>query len=222
MRFQVATRISFWRREISSCWPPPPPPPPPPPCVDWREAAIERLHLDEEQVGLRLAAAVFGDRVVRDHVAGLERAELRGLRRRRASAGELGSARLLPAPGSSGGRCPRGRTMNSSMPPSAGPAATRVRLALLRAGHACGLLQVLEEQRLAAEHVVAVDVERGRLPFAAVDRIAQLDAVEPEIVARLDAHGDFFDVARAPVAARLHTPSRPACCRGSARSDSRR
>ena len=33
MRFQVATRISFWRREISSCcWPPPPPPPPP--CCD--------------------------------------------------------------------------------------------------------------------------------------------------------------------------------------------
>ncbi len=40
-------------------------------------------------------------------------------------------------------------------------------------------------------------------PLAAVDRVAHLDAIEAEVVAGLDAHGDFFDVARAPVAARL-------------------
>ena len=66
------------------------------------------------------------------------------------------------------------------------------------------LRHLLEKQHLLADDGVAVDVDRRGLPFAAVDRVAHLDAVEPEVVVGLDAHRDFFDVARAPVAAGLH------------------
>ena len=64
-----------------------------------REAAVERLHLDEVEVGLHLAAAILGDRVVRDHVAGLELAH-RGAAWRvaaRVRRGLSDAARLLGA-----------------------------------------------------------------------------------------------------------------------------
>ena len=207
MRFQVATRISFCRREISSCsCPPPPPPPPPPPLRRLREAAVERLHLDEEQVGLHFAAAILGHGVVGNHVAGLELAHLR----RRGTAVGCGRRLALAACGSSSGMRARGLVDARELVEAAlERSRVRSRIALERRSLARGrgthlLRHLLEEQHLLADARVAVDVDRRRLPLAAVDRVAHLDAIEPEVVARLDAHRDFLDVARAPVAAGLH------------------
>ena len=206
MRFQVATRISFCRREISSC------------CLAaaaaataaaaglaLREVAVERLHLDEEQIGLHLAAAILGHGVVRDDVAGLERPHLRRRRVGRGAPARPRAARLVLA----------GRLVDARQ---ARPNAQLLDAALERleaSVRGCSSSDACAGARTACvissrkstcwpTTAVAVDVDRRGLPFAAVDRVAHLDAIEAEVVVRLDAHRDFFDVARAPVAAGLH------------------
>src|SRR6185503_15167184 len=162
-----------------------------------REVAVERLDLDEEQVGLHLAAAILGHGVVRDDVTGLERAELRS---RSVLARRLGRGLL----GVVGGRLVDARQArpDALLDRAARAVADRAQRLLARRSHR--LRHLLEIEDLLPDDAVAVDVKRRGLPFAAVDRVANLDAIEAEVVVRLDADRDFLDVARAPVAAGLH------------------
>ena len=161
-----------------------------------REAAVERLHLDEEQVGLHLAAAILGDGVVRNDVAGLERAALAAPRRFRPP---LGRCRLLSL-----GRCsrlargstrraaarrwPDGRRRRRDRNASTRSLADRIDRPPAPAARTSCVMLLEDTASRWPTTAVAVDVDRRRLPLAAVDRVAQLDAVETEVVVRLDAH----------------------------------
>ncbi len=161
-----------------------------------REAAVERLHLDEEQVGLHLAAAILGHGVVRNDVAGLERPSLR---RGVACAGaDSAAGSRLVARGLVEARQTRLNALDAAAECLLRAIADVVDRRLR--GRADLLRHFLEKEHLLPDDAVAVDVDRRGLPVAAVDRVAHFDAVEPEVVVGFDAHRDFFDVARAPVA----------------------
>src|SRR5690606_1018075 len=80
----------------------------------------------------------------------------------------------------------------------------RRRRAARAALRANGLTNVLEIEDLVAgdERSVLTERDRDRLPLAAVDRVTQLDVLEPEIVARHDPQRHLYDIARTPVTTR--------------------